>query len=111
MSAISKIERAIARILLIRYEQDIARSFSTRLYSIALIHLPTLMMRCAMVAGPGWVANNADSNEVKDFFRAVFSMDMRRESCYKEHVMVIHRTETLCMLIFNPFSLRLRAHH
>ena len=78
MSAVSKLERAIARILLIRYEQDIARLFSTRLYSIALIHLPTLMMRCAMVAGPGWVANNADSNEVKDFFRAVISMDMRQ---------------------------------
>ena len=78
MSAVSKLERAIARILLIRYEQDIARLFSTRLYSIALIHLPTLMMRCAMVAGPGWIANNADSNEVKDFFRAVISMDMRQ---------------------------------
>lgn len=78
MSAVSKLERAIARILLIRYEQDIARLFSTRLYSIALIHLPTLMMRCAMITGPGWMAHNADSEEIKDFFRAVISMDMRQ---------------------------------
>jgi hypothetical protein len=33
MSAVSQLERAIARILLIRYEQDIARLFSTRLYN------------------------------------------------------------------------------
>ena len=78
MSAVSKLERAIARILLLRYEQDIARLFSTRLYSIALIHLPTLMLRCAMITGPGWMAHNADSDEIKDFFRAVISMDMRQ---------------------------------
>jgi len=78
LSAVSKLERAIARILLIRYEQDIARLFSTRLYSIALIHLPTLMMRCAMITGPGWMVHNADSDEIKDFFRAVISMDMRQ---------------------------------
>lgn len=78
MSAVTKLERAIAQILLIRYEQDIARLFSARLYSIALIHLPTLMMRCAMAAGPGWVAHNADCDEIKDFFRAVISMDMRQ---------------------------------
>jgi hypothetical protein len=78
MSAVSKLERSIARILLLRYEQDIARLFSTRLYSIALIHLPTLMMRCAMITGPGWMAHNADSDEIKDFFRAVISMDMRQ---------------------------------
>jgi hypothetical protein len=78
MSAVSKLERAIARILLLRYEQDIARLFSTRLYSIALIHLPTLMMRCAMITGPGWMAHNAESEEIKDFFRAVISMDMRQ---------------------------------
>ncbi|CAK5280717.1 unnamed protein product [Mycena citricolor] len=48
MTAVSKLERAIARILLIRYEQDIARLFSTRLYSIALVHLPTFVMRMDM---------------------------------------------------------------
>ena len=78
MSAVSLLERAIARILLIRYEQDIARLFSTRLYSIALIHLPTFMMRCITLSGPGWVAWNADCDEIKDFFRAAISMDMRQ---------------------------------
>ena len=78
MSAVAKLERSISRILLLRYEQDIARLFSTRLYSIALIHLPTLMMRCAMITGPGWMAHNAESDEIKDFFRAVISMDMRQ---------------------------------
>ncbi|CAK5264353.1 unnamed protein product [Mycena citricolor] len=78
MTAVSKLERAIARILLIRYEQDIARLFSTRLYSIALVHLPTFVMRCVALGGPGWVAYNADADEVKDFFRSVISMDMRQ---------------------------------
>ncbi|KAJ6578078.1 hypothetical protein B0H19DRAFT_575094 [Mycena capillaripes] len=78
MTAVSQLERAIARILLLRYEQDIARLFSTRLYSIALVHLPTFVMRCAALAGPGWVAHNADADEIKDFFRAAISMDMRQ---------------------------------
>ncbi|KAJ7765859.1 hypothetical protein DFH07DRAFT_1014354 [Mycena maculata] len=77
MTAVSQLERAIARILLIRYEQDIARLFSTRLYSVALVHLPTFVMRCAALAGPGWVAHNSDADEIKDFFRAAISMDMR----------------------------------
>ncbi|KAH9481839.1 RNA polymerase II-associated protein 3 [Psilocybe cubensis] len=78
MSAVSQLERAIARILLIRYEQDIARLFSTRLYSIALVHLPTLVMRCVTLGGPGWLAFNHDSEDIKDFFRAAISMDMRQ---------------------------------
>ncbi|KJA25072.1 hypothetical protein HYPSUDRAFT_135179 [Hypholoma sublateritium FD-334 SS-4] len=78
MSAVSQLERAIARVLLIRYEQDIARLYSTRLYSIALVHLPTLVMRCVTLGGPGWLAFNHDSDEIKDFFRAAISMDMRQ---------------------------------
>ena len=78
MSAVSLLERAIARMLLIRYDQDIARLFSTRLYSIALVHLPTLVMRCVTLGGPGWIAFNHDSEEIKDFFRAAISMDMRQ---------------------------------
>lgn len=77
MSAVSQLERAIARILLLRYEHDMARLFSTRLYSIALVHLPTFVMRCASLGGPGWLAYNHDCDEIKDFFRAVISMDMR----------------------------------
>jgi RNA polymerase II-associated protein 3 len=78
MTAVSQLERAIARILLIRYEHDLARLYSTRLYSIALVHLPTFMMRCITVGGPGWVAHNSDCDEIKDFFRAAISMDMRQ---------------------------------
>ena len=78
MSAVTQLERAIARMLLIRYDQDIARLFSTRLYSIALVHLPTLVMRCATLGGPGWLAFNYDSEEIKDFFRAAIGMDMRQ---------------------------------
>jgi len=77
-SAVSKLERTIARILLLRYEQDIARLFSTRLYTVSLVHLPTLVMRCVSLGGPGWGAHNADSEEIKDFFRAAISMDMRQ---------------------------------
>lgn len=77
-SAVSLLERAIARILLVRFDQDIARLFSTRLYSIALVHLPTLVMRCVTLGGPGWLAFNHDSDEIKDYFRAAISMDMRQ---------------------------------
>ncbi|KAF8987817.1 hypothetical protein BDQ17DRAFT_1435375 [Cyathus striatus] len=56
LSAVSQLERAIAKVLLIRYEQDIARLFS----------------------GPGWLAWNYDSEEVKDFMRGAIAMDMRQ---------------------------------
>ncbi|KAF7311858.1 hypothetical protein MIND_00196500 [Mycena indigotica] len=78
LSPVTKLERAIARIILLRYEQDIARLFSTRLYSIALVHLPTFVIRCAALGGPGWAAYNADTDEIKDFFRAAIGMDMRQ---------------------------------
>lgn len=78
MSAVSTLERAIARILLIRFENDIARLFSTHLYCVALLHLPTFVMRCISVGGPGWVAANADCDEIKDYFRAAIGMDLRQ---------------------------------
>lgn len=76
--AISELERAIARILLIRYEHDIARLFSTRLYSLSLVQLPTFVMRCLSLGGPSWLAWNYNCDEIKDFFRALISMDMRQ---------------------------------
>ncbi|CCM04222.1 uncharacterized protein FIBRA_06389 [Fibroporia radiculosa] len=78
MTAVSQLERAIARILLKRFEQDIARLYSTHLYFIALYQLPTFIMRCTVIGGPGWVAYNADCDEIKDFFRSVISMDLRQ---------------------------------
>ena len=78
VSAVTQLERAIAQILLIRFEQDIARLFSTHLYCVALLHLPTFVMRCITVGGPGWVAANADCDEIKDFFRAAIGMDLRQ---------------------------------
>ncbi|KAF9650173.1 hypothetical protein BDM02DRAFT_3112382 [Thelephora ganbajun] len=77
MTAVAQLERAISRILLIRYEQDMARLFSTHLYSVALCHLPSLVMRCTALGGPGWVAANADGEEIKEFFRSVIAMDLR----------------------------------
>lgn len=35
------------------------------------------MAKLAQQGGPGWVAMNAESEEVKDFFRAIIGMDMR----------------------------------
>ncbi|KAL1734771.1 hypothetical protein EV714DRAFT_268492 [Schizophyllum commune] len=78
LSPTTKLERAIARMLLLRYEHDIARLFSTRLFSVSLIHLPTFIMRCIALGGPGWIAHNADTEDVKDFLRAVIGMDMRQ---------------------------------
>jgi hypothetical protein len=77
MTAVAQLERAISRILLIRYEQDMARLFSTHLYCVALCHLPSLVMRCTGLGGPGWVAANADGEEIKEFFRSVIAMDLR----------------------------------
>ncbi|KAI0667923.1 hypothetical protein C8Q78DRAFT_980870 [Trametes maxima] len=77
-SAVSQLERTIARILLIRFQQDIVRLFSTHLYCVALLHLPTFVLRCVTVGGPSWVAANAGCDEIKDFFRAAIAMDLRQ---------------------------------
>ena len=54
-----------------------ARLFSTHLYSVALYQLPSLVMGCTTVGGPGWVAANADGEEIREFFRSVIAMDLR----------------------------------
>jgi RNA polymerase II-associated protein 3 len=78
LSPVTQVERTIAQILLLRFEQDIARLFSTHIYCIALLHLPTFVMRCITIGGPGWVACNANNDEVKDFFRSAIAMDLRQ---------------------------------
>lgn len=78
LSPLAELERTIAQILLLRFEQDIARLFSTHLYNVSMLHLPTFVMRCVNIGGPGWVAFNATSDEVKDFLRAVIAMDLRQ---------------------------------
>ena len=78
ITAVSELERAIARILLIRYEQDIGRLYSTRLHNVALVYLPKLVFDCIELSTPAWVAVNADSEDVKDFFRSAIAMDMRQ---------------------------------
>lgn len=78
MTSIAQLERCIARILLLRYQQDIARLFSTRIHNISLEYLPKLIHHCVALTGPGWISNNADSEEIKDFFRAAFAMDLRQ---------------------------------
>ena len=78
MTAVSELERAISRILLLRYEQDIGRLYSTRLHNIAMIYLPKLMLDCINLSSPGWIAVNADCDEIKDFLRSAIAMDMRQ---------------------------------
>ncbi|KAI5122280.1 hypothetical protein M0805_002360 [Coniferiporia weirii] len=78
MTAVSELERCISAILLLRYEHDIARLYSTRLHNVALIYLPKLMLDCIDLTSPGWVAANAECDEIKDFFRGAIAMDMRQ---------------------------------
>ena len=79
MTAVSELERAISRILLLRYESDIARLYSARLHTVAALHLPKIMRDCIEAASaPGWVAVNASSDQFKDFFRSAIAMDLRQ---------------------------------
>ncbi|KAJ7726997.1 hypothetical protein DFH07DRAFT_1066592 [Mycena maculata] len=41
----------------ISYEQEIAHLLSRPLYSVAVVHLPTFVMGCTALAGPGWSPN------------------------------------------------------
>lgn len=115
MSAVSQLERAIARILLIRYEQDMARLFSTHLYCVALCHLPTFVMRCITLGGPGWAAANAEAEEIKDFFRAAIAMDLRQagERVATKSVLWSYTALRHFVCVFysnNHFCVHFRAH-
>lgn len=59
-------ERTISRILLHRFEYDVARLFSTHVHRVAESHLPRLIMSALQIAPPGWVALNANTEDVKD---------------------------------------------
>jgi RNA polymerase II-associated protein 3 len=76
-SPATRLQLAISRVLLVRYEQDIARLYSTHLFTTALSHLPALVLRCADVAGPGWIAAHAGGEEVKRFLRTIIAMELR----------------------------------
>ncbi|RXW19803.1 hypothetical protein EST38_g6055 [Candolleomyces aberdarensis] len=77
MAAVAHLERAIAKILLLRYEYDIARLYSTRVHVISITQIPILVARLTELCGPGWIAHNSENEEIKDFFRAIIGMDMR----------------------------------
>ncbi|KDQ06573.1 hypothetical protein BOTBODRAFT_181445 [Botryobasidium botryosum FD-172 SS1] len=72
------VERAIARILALRYEQDIARLFSAHLHYVARTHIPKLITSLLTIAAPGWLANNSESEELKDYYRGALCMDLRQ---------------------------------
>lgn len=60
------LESTISRILLHRFEYDIARLFSTHIHRLAESQLPRLIMSVLQIAPPGWIALNANGEEVKD---------------------------------------------
>lgn len=78
MSSIATLERAISRLLLLRFQQDIARLYSARLYNVTQMYLPQLMQSTIQEAGPGWMALHAADDEIKDFFRGAIAMDLRQ---------------------------------
>ncbi|KZO90688.1 hypothetical protein CALVIDRAFT_547478 [Calocera viscosa TUFC12733] len=74
-----ELEALIAHMLLLRYEQDIARLFSVHVDNVARKYLPKIMERMTLTAGsPGWCALHAGDEAVKDFFRGVVAMDLRQ---------------------------------
>ncbi|EJU04798.1 hypothetical protein DACRYDRAFT_104671 [Dacryopinax primogenitus] len=74
-----ELEALIAHMLLLRYEQDIARLFSVHVDAIARRLLPKILERLTLTAaGPGWCAVHARDEGVRDFFRGVLAMDLRQ---------------------------------
>lgn len=75
MTSIAVLERAIARVLLLRFQQDIARLYSARLYNVSQVYIPALVIT---VAGPGWFLLNEGNEDIRDLFRAAIAMDLRQ---------------------------------
>lgn len=79
MSSIATLERAIARILLLRFQSDIARLYSARLYNVSQVYIPHLMRTIlSHGAGAGWFLANHNQEDIKDLFRGAIAMDLRQ---------------------------------
>jgi hypothetical protein len=78
MSSIATLERAISRVLLLRFQQDIARLYSARLYNVSQVYIPQLMRQCLQHVGPGWFLTNYDQEDIRDLFRGAIAMDLRQ---------------------------------
>lgn len=72
------LEACLSRILLLRLRQDIARLYSAHLVRICEDVLPVLMLDIIALTGPGWIAANARSEELKSYFRGCIAMDLRQ---------------------------------
>ncbi|KIO26737.1 hypothetical protein M407DRAFT_7633, partial [Tulasnella calospora MUT 4182] len=78
LTPVAPLEQCIAKILLHRLGQDIARLYSTHLVRICQNHIPGLMMEVVSLTGPGWVAANAAKEDLKSYFRGPLSMELRQ---------------------------------
>lgn len=78
LTSVAPLEQCIAKILLQRLGQDIARLYSTHLTKICQNHIPTLMLDLVSLTGPGWVAANAAKEDLKAYFRGPISMELRQ---------------------------------
>lgn len=73
------LERSISRIILIRFDLDIARLFSAHLHKICITRLPELVVKCEAAASGGeGLAFDVGGEGVKDFLRSVVAMDLRQ---------------------------------
>lgn len=73
-----QIDRLLSRIFFLRFYEDAARLYSTRLTLIAKERLPYLIQNIiAAGGGPGWACINAASDEIREFFRLQIQVDFR----------------------------------
>lgn len=74
----NQIDKLLSRIFFLRFYEDAARLYSTRLTLIAKERLPYLIQNIiAAGAGPGWACINAASDEIREFFRLQIQVDFR----------------------------------
>jgi RNA polymerase II-associated protein 3 len=71
-----EMERIISRIIYLRFQQDVARLFSTHLNYVAHLHLPKLFSSIMLVSGPGWLAVNRDCESIKDCLYILFGFSV-----------------------------------
>lgn len=71
-----EMERTISRIIYLRFQQDVARLFSTHLSYVAYLHLPKLFSSIMPVSGPGWLAVNHGSETIKDCLSVSFASSL-----------------------------------
>ncbi|GAA96094.1 uncharacterized protein L969DRAFT_94322 [Mixia osmundae IAM 14324] len=76
-ATMEEIDGILSKIFLERFKQDACRLYATRIERVARSKLPRLIEKLLALCGPGWIAANAYTSEIQEYYRTHILADLR----------------------------------